>query len=174
MHRRAVLWNGGRISFGDRHSPFGPWGESVDNAPGLCRIDRRCRGRVAHRLPPLSRLLPTIPHDPHMFVKHNLQIRSSGWQRTPLLEPTASARESPPTSFPSRSWASRAASVTFSRWFTYRCASPKAVHGHHAALRDIGKPGCRKELQPERRAGARRDPRNRRQGGGSTGPVRRP
>ena len=41
-------------------------------------------------------------------------------------------------------------------------------------LRDIGKPGCRKELQPERRAGARRDPRNRRQGGGPAGPVRRP
>ena len=41
-------------------------------------------------------------------------------------------------------------------------------------LHDIGKPGCCKELQPERRAGARRDPRNRRQGGGPTGPVRRP
>ena len=41
-------------------------------------------------------------------------------------------------------------------------------------LRDIGKPGCRKELQPERRAGARRDPRNRRQGGGPTVPIRRP
>ena len=59
----AVLWNCGRAPSGDRHSPFGPWGEPVDNAPGRCRIDRRGRGRVAHRLPPLSRLSPTIPQD---------------------------------------------------------------------------------------------------------------
>ena len=29
----AVLWNCGRVTFGDRRSPFGPWGEPVDNAP---------------------------------------------------------------------------------------------------------------------------------------------